>query len=246
MESTGQVVLAADGMTLDQCLELTSKVGDRVYAIKVHNLVNEHSPSVIERIRKAGARRLWVDAKLHDISKTVELRAKAIAESGADILTVHASGGIDMMMAAVEFGPAEIYAVTVLTSLTEEQAHLIYGQPSKAAALYLAQLAKVAGIAGVVSSPKEVGILAKRPELQGLKFVTPGVRSPGKETHDQARVGTITGAIISGSTHPVIGRQVTEARGSCGSPSSNRRRDFFNPNYNRRRIKMTTGLGGIP
>ena len=208
---TSRIILAADELSLDQCLKLVSKIGDRVHAIKIHNVFDQQGPRVVQQLRNAGARRIWVDTKLHDIPNTVKLRAKAIAESGADILTVHASGEIEMMMAAVEFGPAEIYAITVLTSLGEEQAHLLHGQPSKAGALYLARLAKLAGVHGVVCSPKEVGILAKRPELQGLKFITPGVRSSGKTTDDQKRVDTPAGAIVSGSTHLVVGRQITQA-----------------------------------
>ncbi|MFW5853411.1 MAG: orotidine-5'-phosphate decarboxylase [Patescibacteria group bacterium] len=211
MSDSNRIVLAVDELSLDQCLELASKVGDWVYAIKIHNVFDQQGPDVVQRLRDAGARRIWVDAKLHDIPNTVKLRAKAIAESGADILTVHASGEIEMMMAAVEAGPSEIYAITVLTSLGEEQAHLLHGQPSKAEVLYLARLAKLAGVHGIVCSPKEVGILAKRSELQGLKFITPGVRSPGKATDDQKRVDTPAGAIASGSTHLVVGRQITQA-----------------------------------
>lgn len=206
-----RIILALDELNLDQCLELVSRVGDRVYAIKIHNIFDQQGPGVVQRLRDAGARRVWVDAKLHDIPNTVKFRAKAIADSGADILSIHASGEIEMMMAAVESGPAEIYAVTVLTSLGEEQAHLLHGQPSGSMTLYLARLAKLAGVHGVVCSPKEVGILAKRPELQGLKFITPGVRSSSKAIDDQKRVDTTARAIASGSTHLVIGRQITQA-----------------------------------
>lgn len=212
MSAAARIIISADDLSLEQCLELARKVGDRVHAIKVHSAYDQYGPSIVRRLRDAGARRVWVDAKLHDIPHAVKLRAKAIAESGADILTVHASGEIDMMMAAVEAGPSEIYAITVLTSLDEERAHLLYGHPTKASALYLARLAKLAGVHGVVCSPKEVGILAKRPELIGLKRVTPGTRSPGKEAHDQARVETPAKAVESGSTDLVIGRQLTEAR----------------------------------
>ncbi len=211
MSEMRHIIIAADELTLEQCLDLASQIGDRVYAIKIHNMFDEHGPGVVERLRDAGARRVWVDAKLYDIPNTVRLRARAIAKSGADILTVHASGEIEMMMAAVEEGPAEIYAITILTSLNEEQAHLLHGQPSKAGALYLARLARLAGVHGVVCSPKEVGVLATRPELLGLRFVTPGVRSSGTGADDQKRVDTPAGAIISGSTHLVIGRQITKA-----------------------------------
>ncbi|OGE82813.1 MAG: orotidine 5'-phosphate decarboxylase [Candidatus Doudnabacteria bacterium RIFCSPLOWO2_01_FULL_44_21] len=208
MVTTERVILAADELSLEQCTRLVGEIGDRIYAVKVHNLYDKEGPGVVQLLRKAGASRVWVDAKLHDIPNTVKLRAQAIADSGADIVTVHASGEIEMMMAALESG-ITVYAITVLTSLDEEQAHLLHGQPTKAQVLYLARLAKLAGVHGVVSSPKEVGILAKRPELKGLELVTPGIRSAGKDAGDQKRVDTPTAAIKTGSTRLVVGRQLT-------------------------------------
>lgn len=205
-------IVAADELGLDQCLDIAFSLGDSTYAIKVHNIYDLHGPEVVKQLKDRGTGRVWVDAKLHDIPNTVKLRAKAIAESGADILTVHASGEIEMMIAAREGAPnMEIFAVTVLTSLNEEQAHLLHGQPSKAAVLYLARLAKLAGMHGIVCSPKEVSILAKRPELKGLKFVVPGIRSAGKDAGDQQRFDTPTAALKAGATHLVIGRQITQA-----------------------------------
>ena len=209
-----KVILAADELTLEQCLDLTRKIGPRLHAVKVHNVIDEHGPGVVAQLKEAGARRVWVDAKLHDIPNTVRLRARAIARSGADIVTVHASGGIEMMKAAVEIGLGglyDIFAITVLTSLSEEEVRLFHGQPSKVAVLYLARLAKLAEVHGVVCSPQEVGILAKRPELQGLEFVVPGIRSVGRDANDQQRIGTPAAAIKAGATRLVIGRQITKA-----------------------------------
>jgi orotidine-5'-phosphate decarboxylase len=191
---------------------LASRVGERVYAIKIHNLFDAHGPEFVKLLHNAGAKRVWVDAKLHDIPNTVRLRARALEWSGAKIITVHASGEIEMMTAAVEEFSAEVYAITALTSLSEEQVHLLHGQPSKAAVLYLARLAKMAGVAGVVCSPKEVGVLAKRPELKGMKFIVPGVRSIGKDAGDQQRVDTPLNAVKAGATHLVVGRQITQAK----------------------------------
>lgn len=210
--SISRIVLADEGLDFERLLEIIPEVGPSVYAIKVHASLYRHGLDVVRRLHEAGAPRVWVDAKLHDIPNTVELSAKAIAESGADILTIHASGEVEVMEAAVRAGPTEVYAVTVLTSLVEEQAHLLYGQPSGAAALYLARLAKLAGVHGVVCSPQEVGLLARRPELSGMKLITPGVRSSGSSTDDQKRTSTPAQAIASGATHCVIGRQVTQAK----------------------------------
>lgn len=206
-----RVILALDELTLDEALDLVSKISPRVYGVKVHNIVDQHGPSVVKQLLQAGARRVWVDAKLHDIPNTVRLRANAIMKSGADIITVHASGEIEMMIAAVEGGhPSKIFAVTVLTSLGEEQTEL-YGQSSKAAVLYFARLAKLAKVHGIVCSPQEVGVLSKRPELQGLEFVVPGIRSAGKDAGDQKRVGTPFTATKDGATCLVVGRQITQA-----------------------------------
>lgn len=207
-----KIVIALDGLDINVCMDLVRKIRDRVFAFKIHDLWDTHGPSVVSRFVNSGTE-VFVDFKLHDIPNTVKLRAKAVAKSGASILTVHASGGIDMMKAAVEGAGADlkILAITILTSLGEEDAHLIYGEPTKAGVLNFARMAKLAGVWGIVCSPQEVGILAKRPELQGLKFVTPGVRSPGKDVQDQKRVDTPAAAIKAGADFLVVGREVVQA-----------------------------------
>jgi orotidine-5'-phosphate decarboxylase len=216
MKVSDVIILSPDGLGLEDVIEMVATVGHRLYAVKAHDLYDAHGPEVVTRLRKAGAARVWYDGKFHDIPNTVGLRARAVGkvvepDKRVDILTVHASGEIDMMMEAVKNGPDEIYAITVLTSLDPEQTHLIYGQPPKAAVLYLARLAKLAGVQGIVCSAEEVGMLAKRPELQGLKFVVPGTRSAGKDVGDQKRTGTPAKAVQDGAHHLVIGRQVVQA-----------------------------------
>jgi len=216
LKTSDVIILSPDGLEFEAVLELVSAVGHRLYGVKVHDLYDAYGPEVVARLREAGAARIWYDGKFHDIPNTVGLRARAVGKGaeprkGVDILTVHASGEIDMMMEAVKNGPEEVYAITVLTSLDGELTHLIYGQPPKAAVLYLARLAKLAGVQGVVCSAEEVAMLAKRPELQGLKFVVPGTRSAGKDAGDQKRTGTPAKAIEDGAHHLVIGRQVVKA-----------------------------------
>lgn len=205
-----RVILAMDGMDLSKSLALVSKIGNQAFASKVHDLWDAEGPSVVGMLKEAGANRVMLDLKFHDIPQTVALRAKKAYNVGADLLTVHAGGGIAMMKAAVDNFPF-VLAVTVLTSLTEEEAHLLYGQPAKAAVLRLARDAKLAGVHGIVCSPQEVGVLSKRPELAGLTFVTPGVRSPGKGVDDQKRVDTPAAAIAAGARYLVVGREVVRA-----------------------------------
>jgi orotidine-5'-phosphate decarboxylase len=206
------ITLALDGLNLQQCLSLVSKVGQRVKAVKIHSLWDAEGPGVVKRLLEEGARSVFVDLKFDDIPETVKLRASAVEAHGASTLTVHIGGEIEMMIAAREGAPKTVvYGITVLTSLDEDQTHLSTGQPVKAAVLYRARLAKLAGINGVVCSPKEVGMLSKRLELRGLRFVTPGIRSAGKKSDDQKRFDTPVAALEAGSSELVIGRQITKA-----------------------------------
>jgi orotidine-5'-phosphate decarboxylase len=208
MES--RIIFAPDGLDGRQALDVVGKIGGRIYATKIHDLYDRHGRSIVESLKGAGSKRVWVDAKLKDIPRTVKDRAAAIAASGADILTVHTDGEIDMMMAARDGAPKMmILGVTVLTSLDEDQNHLLTGQPVKAAVLYRARLAKLAGLDGVVCSPQEVAMLANRRELVGLKFVTPGTRSAGKDVGDQKRVTTPLEALKAGATKLVIASQIS-------------------------------------
>lgn len=206
-----RIVVALDDLSLSEALAVASTLEKRPFAFKIHNLWDNVGAIVVGSFRNQGILRLWADMKLKDIPNTVALRARVFRDAGVDILTVHASGEIEMMQAAVENGPPMILAVTVLTSLSEEQTHLLHGQPAKAAVLYQVRLAKLAGMHGIVCSPKEVGILAKRPELKGMEFVTPGVRPAGQEVGDQKRFDTPAAAIKAGATRLVIGRPITKA-----------------------------------
>lgn len=205
-----RIVLALDGMSLENAVPLVSSVGQSVFMVKIHELWDQKGPGIVRTLKSAGAQRVWVDLKLHDIPNTVKLRTEAVLAAGADLVTVHVSGGFEMMIAARETG-IRVAGITVLTSLDEENAHLIFGSPVKAKVLQLARDAKMAGLWGVVCSPKEVGILAKRPELAGLKFIVPGIRPARKESADQKRVDTPAAAIAAGADFLVIGRAITEA-----------------------------------
>jgi len=203
------IVLALDGMEPRACMDLCRAVGWRIYGVKIHDMFDQLNCEAITWLKQAGAKRVWVDYKLHDIPATVAKRAAALRDAGADIITVHASGGEAMIRAAVENGPPEVYAVTVLTSLGVRDSIHIFGDSPPVKVLQLARFAAKAGAQGVVCSPREVAALNVLSELTKLKFVVPGVRSPGKDTHDQARVATPAQAIADGASLLVIGRQVT-------------------------------------
>jgi orotidine-5'-phosphate decarboxylase len=104
-----------------------------------------------------------------------------------------------------------VLAVTVLTSLEENNAHLIFGGPSKAKVLQFARDAKLAGCNGIVCSPQELKLLGKQAELVSLLKVIPGIRSNDSPPDDQRRTMTAAEAVRAGADYLVIGRPITAA-----------------------------------
>ncbi|MBI4089070.1 orotidine-5'-phosphate decarboxylase [Candidatus Kaiserbacteria bacterium] len=215
-----RICLALDGLSAERAVVLTSDLAPHLHAVKIHDLYDAEGPKIIHLLKKAGARRVWVDAKLHDTKDTVSLRAQALVRNGADIITVHAAGEIPMMRAAVEatFNRdgdilAEIYAITVLTSLDEHEIERIYGEDRTREQIVheFALMAKEAGVKTVVCSAQEVGMLWQSLELAGMDFVVPGTRSAGVALGQQKRSGTPAQAMADGATFLVAGSQVTKA-----------------------------------
>ena len=170
-------------------------------------------PPAVERAAESGAR-IFLDLKLHDIPNTVAGAAAAAADLGVSYLTVHASGGVPMLEAAVAAGRDRlgILAVTLLTHLDRaELERLALPGEAPARVLEWARLARSAGCAGVVSSALEVGRL--RSELpRPFTLVTPGIRlvEPG-EGDDQRRVASPETALADGADLLVVGRPLTRA-----------------------------------
>jgi len=205
-----RLILGLDGLSLEGAVELVRRVKNRIWAVKIHNLFDEHGERANREVREAGAPLVWDDLKLHDIPGTVGARAAAIKKCGADIVTVHASGGVDMMKAAVDSG-LTVFAVTVLTSLGYDQAKYIYGKSPAKAVKDLADMAKLAGVHGIVCSAEEVGDLSSLAATNEMELVVPGTRSPGKDKGDQKRSTTPGEAVSAGATKLVIASEVTKA-----------------------------------
>jgi len=204
-----KIILALDEIkNLDEAVKLVKKVGHLVYAVKIHNLYDKFGPDVVRKLKEAGAEKVWVDFKLYDISNTVRLRAKSI---DADIISVHASGGVKMMQEAVASGK-EIFAITILTSLSSPEVQQIYNSEVDDVVLVLARLAKEAGVSGIVCSSQEVKMIRNHSEFKDLKVIVPGIRSSGVDLNDQKRVSTPREAIENGADYLVIGRQITQAK----------------------------------
>jgi orotidine-5'-phosphate decarboxylase len=166
----------------------------------------------IELVRARGGR-VFLDLKLHDIPETVARAVASAARVEAELLTVHTSGGYEMMSRAAEAsrGRVKLLGVTVLTSLAEDDLRAEgIGQTIPEMVKARARIAARAGLAGLVCSPHE--ILAAREAAPGLLTVVPGIRPGGtKPGDDQKRVASATHAVREGADHLVVGRPVRDA-----------------------------------
>ena len=174
-------------------------------------------PSIVKEIKRRG-HKIFLDLKLHDIPNTVKGGMRSLTNLGADILNVHAAGTIEMMKAALEGtqrpdGTAPmLIAVTQLTSTSEErmQKDLLINATINDTILHYAKNAKEAGLAGVVCSPLEAGMVK---EALGKDFVTvtPGIRFADSAKDDQVRITTPARAREIGTDYIVVGRPITQA-----------------------------------
>jgi orotidine-5'-phosphate decarboxylase len=219
MSHAPEFAIAFDVPTLEAALALDEKLGRGPELAKVGlELFTACGPEAV-RALKARGRRVFLDLKLHDIPNTVRGAAASAAKFGADLLTVHATGGASMVAAAVEgireVAPREgtrVVAVTLLTSLDPAAMPPGFTQPFDlhAVAAALTAEAERAGALGVVCSAADLaGVRAKL----GRAFyaVTPGIRPAGGDTHDQKRVATVESAVRDGASLLVLGRAITAA-----------------------------------
>ena len=212
------VAVALDAPDLETAVGWATAAGPHVSTVKVGlQLYLRHGREAVLACREAsGGRDVFLDLKLHDIPNTVAGAARSVADVAPAYLTVHASGGADMVRAAAEALPATIVAgVTVLTSVSAEQLAAVgfAGSPLDTVRR-LAVLAVSGGARALVCSPLEVA--AVRRELgPGVRLITPGVRpsagGAGGTGDDQARVATAEQALADGADLLVVGRPVTGA-----------------------------------
>ena len=214
-----RIAWAAD-VPLDDALRLWPLLSPSVGVVKVGlSLFVEHGPAALRPFRAQGAA-VFLDLKLHDIPNTVEAAAAAAGALGASFLTVHASGGEEMLRAAVRGAdvgagragvpPPRILAVSALTSLSDREVGALgFGASAAGMAGRLAEVAVRAGVGGLVCSAREAAEL--RVQHPGLFLCTPGIRPAGVAAGDQARVETPAAAIRAGSSLLVVGRALHAA-----------------------------------
>lgn len=177
-------------------------------------------PAGIRQVARGGLP-LFLDLKLHDIPNTVAGAMRGVVDLTPDIVTVHASGGAQMIRAAVDAAyteaeklnvkPPRIIAVTVLTSLDQNAlTQMGIQRPVVDQVVALAQMAVEAGADGVVCSPHEVAAIRAALGPKPL-LVVPGIRPAGAAADDQKRVMTPAQALTAGADILVIGRPITQS-----------------------------------
>lgn len=208
------IVLAVDTQDLETAKKWVSLTSDSVSVFKLglEFFLNFGSDGV-EAIKAETDADIFLDLKLHDIPNTVGAAAQAVSHIAPRFLTVHASGGRAMVVAAVASLPkTDVTAVTILTSLSEEDLFEIgFAQKPLESAVALADLSVRAGARAIVCSPLEISAIRKHVGSEPI-IITPGVRPVDSQGgDDQVRTMTPQQAMNEGANFVVIGRPITQS-----------------------------------
>src|SRR5260370_29526446 len=207
----GKIIVALDVASKAQALELVQQLRDKISLFKIGlQLYTAEGPETVRAVLATGAK-LFLDLKLHDIPNTVAKAVESAANLSVQMLTIHLSGGSEMIRAAIaaRADNMSILGVTVLTSSTEETLHETgISDTLDKQVVRLTKLGIENGIDGIVASPHEIKSL--RAEFgDKIKIVVPGIRPSWSEPGDQKRFITPGEAIEAGADYLVIGRPIT-------------------------------------
>jgi orotidine-5'-phosphate decarboxylase len=207
-----EIIVALDQADGRAALRLVDRLAGLRWAKVGATLFLREGPGVIRALQQRGVQ-VFLDLKWHDIPHQVAGAAKAASELGVALATVHALGGREMLAAAqAAAGAMRLVAVTVLTSHTDAALGEVLGRQidARSEVVRLGCLAGAAGLAGVVSSPLEIGPL--RAALGPAAWiVVPGIRPANAPPDDQRRTADAASAAKAGATHLVVGRPITRA-----------------------------------
>lgn len=221
------IIAALDVPTAEQAVKLAEEVSPAVGGFKIGmELFTAAGPDVVRRIRGTGVS-VFLDLKFHDIPNTVARAVAAAVRLDVQMLTVHASGGVEMLQAAEksaeetawEIGktPPLVLAVTILTSLDSNALSMIGLDPNVGRQVRrLANMANTAGLRGLVCSPLEVAEL-RQSLPRSMQMVTPGIRLTSSPDDDQKRTLDARQALSAGANWLVIGRPIYAAEDPRGA-----------------------------
>jgi orotidine-5'-phosphate decarboxylase len=209
-KAADKIIIALDVPTKREALDLVEKLRDQISFFKIGlQLYTAEGPGIVRAVSATGSK-VWLDLKLHDIPNTVARAVESASRLGVQMLTIHLSGGSEMVRAAngARVNNMLLLGVTVLTSATEETLREI-GIQDKVddQVLRLAKLGIEAGIDGVVASSHEIKPL-RREFGNKIKIVVPGIRPSWSEPGDQKRTMTPCEALEAGADCLVMGRPI--------------------------------------
>lgn len=215
------IIVALDVPTEDKALQLVQALAPVTGAFKIgKELFVSSGPDIVKKIRALGAS-VFLDLKFHDIPNTVSKAVAAAVRLDVQMLTIHTSGGSEMMRAAVKAAQETalqagkntplVLGVTILTSLDSNELDEIGMEANVAKQVNrLATLAGKCGMGGLVCSPLEISGLRQILPKE-IQLVTPGIRTGSDKADDQKRTLTPKEAIDAGASWLVIGRPITAA-----------------------------------
>ena len=202
------IIVAIDEISLKKASVILNNLDPKKCMVKIGSVsFNSIGHEIIFYAAKRGFD-IFLDLKLHDIPNTVKKSIEGIISLPISMLTIHISGGRDMMKAtmdAVSDKEIKIFGVTALTSLSDEDTNKIFKRTASDQVEAMLDLAESVGIDGVVCSPHELELVGKRKSLLSM---TPGIR-PNNLSDDQKRVMTPKEALNLGADYLVIGRPIT-------------------------------------
>lgn len=216
------MIVALDFSTLEEIKQCLAPLEGHIRYVKVGmELAYAEGPAIVHYLKEKGLN-VFLDLKVHDIPNTAKGAMKSLARLGADMVNVHAAGGVAMMEAAregLEQGTTAgsprpiLIGVTMLTSTGLQTMNRELAIPGSVedAVVHYAMMTKQAGLDGVVASPLEVPMI-KQAAGDSFLTVTPGIRPLGSDKGDQTRITTPEQAFRLGSDYLVIGRAITAAK----------------------------------
>lgn len=234
------IIVALDVGEREELMRMARTLQGKVETVKVGlEAYTLMGPRILDDLRRMGFR-VFADLKLHDIPNTVSGAVRGLVKRGVGMLTVHISGGREMLATALKAAGSEaealgiatplVLGVTVLTSLDDAAvAEVGWQGDAAAAALSLARLGLGCGLHGIVASAREAERIRAFAGTDTV-LVTPGIRLKGAQSQDQVRTASPAEALSAGADYIVVGRPVTahgdpalalrEIRAAAGLPQT--------------------------
>ena len=218
--SLDKIIVALDVETKEEAISIVKKIGGRISYYKVGSvLFTSYGPSLIEELKSLN-KKVFLDLKYHDIPNTVANAIKHAVKNKVDMITLHTSGGYNMLKEAVnvvknldksEHKPI-LLGVTVLTSMkTPDLKEVGVNRKVESQVKKLVVMSKSAGLNGFVCSSREIKLI-RRIAGPDAVIVVPGIRFAGDAKGDQKRVATPEEALKAGASYLVMGRSIIEAK----------------------------------